>query len=96
MGVFGVFAYSVSLLIKKGSIWLMLFVYLFNQLFRVLSNVWLEYEFFGVYINWNIPDYMAGGYPGYGLCYLGQILLLIVMIMVSLKIIKNKIQGDQF
>ena len=53
---------------------------------NTISNVWLEYEFFGVYINWNIPDYMAGGYPGYGLCYLGQILLLIVMIMVSLMI----------
>lgn len=95
MGVLGVFAYSVSLIIKKGSIWLMLFVYLFNQLFRILNNVWLEYEFFGIYINWKISDYMAGGHPGYGLCYPCQILLLVALIMVSLKIVKKKIQGDQ-
>lgn len=95
MGVFGVFVYSVSLIIKKGSVWLLMFVYVFNQLFRALNNSWLELEFFGIYMNWNISDYLAGGYPGYGLYYPCQILLLIVMIVVSFKIVKKEIQGEQ-
>ncbi len=94
-GVISCFFYGVSLLVKRGSIWILIISYLFFQFFVMLDNLWEEAEFFGMYVNLDLLDYLSGGYPEYGLIYPLYLLILLVLLALTCGMIQHRVRNDE-
>ena len=93
MGVLSMFVYAISLLVKKQAIWLLIINYLFFQVFTVFNRIMEDLSF--VYINLELTDYLANGQFNIGLVYLFYLLFLLLLMFVSHRIIKHKINLDE-
>lgn len=94
-GVISCFFYGISLLVKRGSIWILMISYLFFQFFVMLDNLWEEAEFLGVYVNLNLLDYLSGGYPEYGLFYPLYLFILFLLLGLTCGMIQFRVRNDE-
>lgn len=95
LGLIACLFYSISLLVKRGSIWLLLASYLTFQVFHVFDSLWDKACFGGYYINLNILDYCSGGLPEHGKLYPVMFGILIFLTFISLIIIHMQIKKDE-
>lgn len=94
-GMLSSFFYGISLLVKRGSIWVLIISYLFFRLFSMLDKIWEKALIFGVYVNLELKEYLAGGYPGDGLVYPLYLLILIGLCGISCGIVKYRVKKDE-
>lgn len=95
LGVIAMFFYGISLVVKKGSVWVLLISYLTFQIFEVLDRIWEERQLFGVYVDVNVFDYICAGLPIYGRVYLIMAFILLAMLVVSCGIINYRAKHDE-
>lgn len=94
-GVISCFFYGISLLVKRGSIWILMISYLFFQFFVMLDNLWEEAEFLRVYVNLNLLDYLSGGYPEHGLFYPLYLFILFLLLGLTCGMIQFRVRNDE-
>lgn len=95
-GVMSVATYTFSLIVRKNRIFIFLFSYIFFQLFAMIDSVlysrWSETN---VYICTNITSYMSVTQGQIGKVFIGLYILMILIVFLEIKIVRQRIAKDE-
>ncbi len=92
-GIMGMFAYAVSIIMKKHALSVLIANYLF---FMVCSNIdRIIHERGSLYINTNLTDYLANGQFRHGLVYPFFLIFLLCELLLCICIIRHQLKRDE-
>ena len=94
-GIMGGFTYAVSLILRKNAITLFITNYLFFSIFSIIDRILEEGDFFNIYINTNLTDYLSNGHFNHGLAYPLYIIFIFCELVGSILIIKHQLKKDE-
>lgn len=92
-GIMAMFTYTVSLILQKKAIYLLLVNYLIFSIFSVVDRIVETVSY--VYVNINLTDYLSNGHFNKGIFLPVYILILVGELIASFSIIKHRVQEDE-